>query len=448
MSSKMKFAGIVLVGAAMAAFSSTAALARGGCGGGGRGGGGGGGGGGMSRGFSGSSMSRGFSGSTRSFSGPSTSFYRGNMGGSHIQSFNSPRVQTFASPHTSSFSHVQGNVFRGSNAFHGGNVPRIQSHGLNHQFAEHGFNHGHDFGHNHHDFDHHGFDRHNWWGHNWWGLGWWWPSWGWNWGGYYPWYSYDYYGYYPYWSYGYYDDDSPSYGTVVASEPEDGTYTSGYAPVANDQTAAVQTAAGGESDFYAQAANAFQQGDYRAALRFAGHAAVDNPRDPSVHMLLMLSMFAVGEYRGAAMEAHAVEAMDGKVDWPSLYAFYGNVDTYSKHLRALEQYVTKNPNAADGRILLGFQYMAAGHQDAARGQFLLALEKMPQDRIAAQLLTAVGGKVPENIQKIQSQAPQGGPGMGPGTAMAPDAGIPGPVTPPSGPPAGVSPPPSGPPERK
>jgi Flp pilus assembly protein TadD len=50
---------------------------------------------------------------------------------------------------------------------------------------------------------------------------------------------------------------------------------------------------------------AFQQGNYRDALRLASHAAVDSPRNARVHELLSLPMFALKDYRGAAMEAHA-----------------------------------------------------------------------------------------------------------------------------------------------
>ena len=60
-------------------------------------------------------------------------------------------------------------------------------------------------------------------------------------------------------------------------------------------------------------------------------------------------------------------------DWPKLYGIYGNVDTYTRQLRALERFVAKTPSANEGRFLLGFQYAMLGHQAAARSQFLAAL---------------------------------------------------------------------------
>ena len=60
-------------------------------------------------------------------------------------------------------------------------------------------------------------------------------------------------------------------------------------------------------------------------------------------------------------------------DWATLYGFYNNVDAYTTHLRALEKFVRDKPASPEGRFLLGFQYMMAGHRDEARDEFLKAL---------------------------------------------------------------------------
>ncbi len=165
------------------------------------------------------------------------------------------------------------------------------------------------------------------------------------------------------------------------------------------------------SDFYTQAVAAFQQGNYGNALRLAGHAAVDDPRNPNVHLLMMLGMFAMGQYRGAAMEAHAVAALGGTPDWPTVYRLYGSVEPYTEQLRALEKFIRENPKAADGRFLLGFQYMIAGHRDVAKDEFLLALTATPQDHIAAGLLTKEGGTIPPEIARQLAKPPLGPGGM-------------------------------------
>jgi hypothetical protein len=119
----------------------------------------------------------------------------------------------------------------------------------------------------------------------------------------------------------------------------------------------------------------------------------------------MLGSFAVGQYDSAATEAHAVARLGQLPDWPTLYTIYGNVDTYTRQLRALEKFVAKTPKAAEGRFLLGFQYAMLGHQGAARSQFLAALKIAPQDRVAAELLTKQGGMVPPPIAAQRESKP-------------------------------------------
>ena len=136
------------------------------------------------------------------------------------------------------------------------------------------------------------------------------------------------------------------------------------------------------------------EGNYGNATRLAGHAGIDHPRNPDVHILAMLGLFAMGDYRGSAMEAHAVAAMGRIPDWAAVYGLYGNVQPYTDQLRKLEKFVDQHPTAAEGRFLLGFQYMIAGHKDAARDQFAQAVKLTPRDTLAAKLLTQVGGTAP------------------------------------------------------
>ncbi len=143
------------------------------------------------------------------------------------------------------------------------------------------------------------------------------------------------------------------------------------------------------SAFYTEAIAAFRQGRYADSARLANCAAADRPKDSNARLLLMLGSFAVGQYGNAATEARAVARLGQMPDWPKLYAIYGNVDTYTRQLRALEKFVAQTPSSAAGRFLLGFQYAMLGHQGAARSQFLAALRLAPQDRVAAELLTRI-----------------------------------------------------------
>ena len=148
---------------------------------------------------------------------------------------------------------------------------------------------------------------------------------------------------------------------------------------------AAESASLGEQ-YAEQARESFRDGDYRQALRLAQHAAIDMPRDPAVHELLSLALFALKDYRGAAIEAHAALALGPPIDWPTLYAYYGNADTYTAQLRALEGFVRDKPKAAEGHFLLGYHYIVIGSTDAAKQELAKAVAETPKDQLAERLL--------------------------------------------------------------
>jgi hypothetical protein len=251
------------------------------------------------------------------------------------------------------------------------------------------------------------------WGYPWWGYSWYgWPGYRWSrlwWPGYYG-----YYGGYgvPYYGGDLYGSYGSDYGTDITP------YAAAQPMTATDSG----TDSGG---YYAQALTAFQQGDYRGAMRLASHAEIDNPQDAEVRLLLALSMFGSGDYRGAAMEAHGLAAMGKIPDWEKVFGLYGKLQPYEQQLRALEKFSGEHASAAEGRFLLGFLYLMQGQRDVARDEFLAALKLMPQDSVAAQLLTHTGGTVPAEIaQRLSEQhgqvrdGPQANPGAPGSTATS------------------------------
>jgi tetratricopeptide (TPR) repeat protein len=232
----------------------------------------------------------------------------------------------------------------------------------------------------------------------WFSLGWW-PGYY----NYYDWgpYAGDYYG--GYGGYGGYGYDVAPYTTYGSDYVDTMPAVEATTPIQAESPIEDESpieASNEQGDFYAQALAAFQQGDYMNATRLASHAAIDDPKNPDIHLLLSLGMFAGGQYRGAAMEAHAVAALGAVPDWPKLLGFYGNnVEPYTTHLRALEKFVGSKPSAPEGRFLLGFQYMMEGYHPVAQDQLLQALKLTPRDHLAAQLLTKAGGTIPADIAK-------------------------------------------------
>ena len=298
-------------------------------------------------------------------------------------------MSSFSGAHVGSFNAGHVNAWNGHVNTWNGHVNNWNGH-VNSAFvhSNHAWVAGHPWDHN---FWHGG---HFWYGNHgfypWYGFAWWpWYDFGW-WPGYYDYYPYrvGYYG-----GYGY---DNGPYAVEYAA-PD----TSDEMP---NETPLPQPAVGEEpSGFYTEALSAFQEADYANAVRLAGHAAIDQPRDANVHLLLSLGLFALGDYRGAAIESHAVAAIGSIPTWPTVYGFYNDVDRYTTQLRALEKFVQEHPKSPEGRFLLGFQYAAAGHSDAAKNEFLEAVTLAPRDRLAAQLLTKEGGTVPPSIADKQSK---------------------------------------------
>ena len=240
----------------------------------------------------------------------------------------------------------------------------------------------------HHPWDHH-FDNHHWYHH-------WdyfhhhfafypfpfffWPFWD------YPWYR----GFArPYvYTYVYCYDFSP-YDVFVYADappaPEPASLTAEQTGPRSPTTAADDTGLNA-LEFYSAAREEFRKGDYRKALRLAGHAAVEAPENAKVHELTSLALMALGDYRGAAIEAHAVMAFGPVSDWNTLFGYYNDAPKYTKQLRALEDHVKAHPSSAEGHFLLGYQYLMIGARDDAKTHFAEAAKLTPKDRLAAYVL--------------------------------------------------------------
>ena len=149
------------------------------------------------------------------------------------------------------------------------------------------------------------------------------------------------------------------------------------------------------------------RGDYRSALRLAGHSAVESPQNAKVHELTSLALFASGEYRGAATEAHAALALGAPSDWSHLYAYYNDSDRYTEQLRKLEKSVADAPNSAPGHFLLGYQYLMTGAKDEAKQHFAQAAKLTPNDKLAQHILKQLessGEVTPPKLPKQPDEA--------------------------------------------
>jgi tetratricopeptide (TPR) repeat protein len=162
--------------------------------------------------------------------------------------------------------------------------------------------------------------------------------------------------------------------------------------------------------YYNEGRAAFEQGSYRDALRLAGHSGIDSPQNPKVHELASLALFATGDYRGAATEAHAALAFGTPSNWNDLYGYYNNVDTYTDQLRKLEKSVATTPTSGPAQFLLGYQYLMTGATADAKAHFAEAAKLTPNDKLAQHIVKQLNAGNTVTPPEMPQQPGQGAPG--------------------------------------
>jgi hypothetical protein len=138
-----------------------------------------------------------------------------------------------------------------------------------------------------------------------------------------------------------------------------------------------------------QARAAFKRNDYTLAQALVERAIALLPSDPALHEFRALTLFAQGKYRETAATLYAVLATGPGWDWPTMASCYPDVDTYTRQLRALEDYVRQHADDAAVRFVLAYHYLVGGHKDAAIAQLREVVRLKPEDKLSAALLQAL-----------------------------------------------------------
>ncbi|REJ65746.1 MAG: tetratricopeptide repeat protein [Planctomycetota bacterium] len=250
-------------------------------------------------------------------------------------------------------------------------------HGGLHGYAHYGYRHygyGHDYSHRYrlHDYRHGGYLH-----------------------------SYDHHDYYPhslYHFYPYFYDDYRSYD--LSSYPWYGLY--GGADYL-DRVVVNRSVIGGnqgrhtaQGKLYQQRAElAFRAGRYNEAVRLANHAIVEMPRDGKLLLFLSQSLFATGDYRGAAAAVHQASTMLDESDWGYVVKNWRNYyrgAAYREAMDKLNTFVKENPDAAYARFLRAYHFGFLGQEEFARKEMANAIELESRDQLAMELLSRFGGK--------------------------------------------------------
>src|SRR5204862_8098905 len=100
-----------------------------------------------------------------------------------------------------------------------------------------------------------------------------------------------------------------------------------------------------------------------------------------------LVLFAQKNYREAAAAIYAVLAARPGWDWETVKSLYADPQTYTNQLRALEQYVTANPNDSASPFVLAYHYLTLQQPDAPAKMLEHVVKLTPSNQLAADLLT-------------------------------------------------------------
>ena len=137
------------------------------------------------------------------------------------------------------------------------------------------------------------------------------------------------------------------------------------------------------------ARESFKNGDYAKALELDDQALKTTPNDAALHEFRALSLFALKRYEEAAAVLYAVLSVGPGWDWTTLISLYGDPETYTQQLRALENYCSAHPQSAAPRFVLGYHYLTQGHAEAAVRQFKVVSTLQPKDQLTAQLIQQI-----------------------------------------------------------
>ncbi len=185
----------------------------------------------------------------------------------------------------------------------------------------------------------------------------------------------------------------------VAEQPPPQEYAAdGSAPAANEPAAEPQ----GDpvppevDEAFSAARTAFKAGDYDKALDQVNRAIKVLPGDATLHEFRALVLFAQGKYQEAAAAIYAVLAVGPGWNWETVRDLYPNTETYTKQLRALEQYIRDHASSPDARFLLAYHYLVMGQMDPAKTELEQVVKLEPKDKLSAQLLKALKQGPTEN----------------------------------------------------
>ena len=109
------------------------------------------------------------------------------------------------------------------------------------------------------------------------------------------------------------------------------------------------------------------------------------------------------------------------MDWTTISNVYGSVDTYTKHLRALEDFCKSHPDDAAAHFVLAYHYLVGGHPDTAAEALRVVVKIKPGDVVAKRMLD---GLTPPDASPAEAAAGGGGDSPAAQSSAAPASSAP------------------------
>jgi tetratricopeptide (TPR) repeat protein len=156
---------------------------------------------------------------------------------------------------------------------------------------------------------------------------------------------------------------------------------------------------------FQSARDAFKAGNYDDALKLADQALTSVPGDTALHEFRALCLFALGRYTESSAVLYAVLTAGPGWSWSTMIGLYPDVETYTNQLRSLEGYVKQNPNSASGHFVLAYQYMTAGHKEAAASEFQRVATLEPKDQLSSKFVQVLAPAAADNQVAAEPPAP-------------------------------------------
>ena len=195
---------------------------------------------------------------------------------------------------------------------------------------------------------------------------------------------------------------------IVSAAPSGSSYSVAKPAISAAPSQSVPVDSADSNSFRVRAEAAFRNSNYDEAARLSNHALVDSPQDGKLVLFFAQTLFAIGDYQGAASAIHRAASLLDPEQWGYVvenYAQYYRGNGYVDQMARLNDFIKSNLESASARFVRGYQFGFLGQTEVAIRDLNRALELENRDQLAAELVRRFGGN-PVTDSAVLSAAPE------------------------------------------